>query len=237
MKAVCDRTALTHGIQVASGVVPHRSPKPALACVKFEVRKDGITLLATDLEVGIRLGLAKMEVQEPGDALLPAERLGAILRELEAETITLTGADQAAEITAPGSRFKMLGDNPADFPSVPEFPDSGAFTLNPDDLLAMIHRVIFATARENTRYALNGVLWEVEGANLSLVATDGRRLALARGKCKDGPKKTIQAIVPSKAMQLIERCLADVSDKKTDVRIALSEKDILVTSPSADGGS
>ena len=236
MKAVCDRAALTHGIQVASGVVPHRSPKPALACVKIEVRKDGITLLATDLEVGIRFGLAKMEVQEPGDALLPAERLGAILRELEAETITLAGADQAAEITAPGSRFKMLGDNPADFPSIPEFPDSGAFTLKPDDLLAMIHRVIFATARENTRYALNGVLWEVEGTNLSLVATDGRRLALARGKCKDGPHKNLQAIVPSKAMQLIERCLADVSDKKTDVRIALSEKDILVTSPSTDGG-
>jgi len=49
MKTVCDRAALTHGIQVASGVVPHRSPKPALACVKIEARKDGITLLATDL--------------------------------------------------------------------------------------------------------------------------------------------------------------------------------------------
>jgi DNA polymerase-3 subunit beta len=237
MKTVCDRAALTHGIQVASGVVPHRSPKPVLACVKIEARKEGIILLATDLEVGIRYNLAKMEVEEPGEALLPADRLGAILREIEAETITVVGADQGAEITAPGARFKVLGDNPADFPNVPEFPTSGAFTVKPDDLLGMIRRVIFATARENTRYALNGVLWEVEGANLCLVATDGRRLSMARGKCKDGPKKTVQAIVPAKAMQLIERCLADVADKKADVCIALSEKDVLVTSPSADGGA
>jgi len=236
MKVVCDRATLTHGVQVASGVVPHRSPKPVLGCLKLEAQGDRVTVLATDLEVGIRFSMSKMEVQEPGEVLLPAERLHPILREIEAETITLTSAEQETTIEVPGVRFKILGENPADFPNVPDFPEGEATAVKPDDLLSLIRRVSFATARENTRYALNGVLWEAEGASLVLVATDGRRLSLARGKCKGGPKKKVEAIVPSKAVALIERCLADVSDHKTDVRVAASEKDILAASSSADGG-
>ena len=236
MKVICDRATLTQGVQVAAGVVPHRSPKPVLGCVKLEAQGDRVTVLATDLEVGIRCSLPKMEVQEAGEVLLPAERLHPILRELDAETITLTSTEQETTIEAPGARFKILGENPADFPNVPDFPEGEAATAKPDDLLSLIRRVSFATARENTRYALNGVLWEMEGLTLVLVATDGRRLSLARGKCKGGPKKAVPAIVPSKAVALIERCLADVSDHKTDVRMAISEKDILVASTSADGG-
>jgi DNA polymerase-3 subunit beta len=99
----------------------------------------------------------------------------------------------------------------------------------------MIRRALFATARENTRYALNGVLWEVEGTNLTLVATDGRRLSLVKGKCKGGPEKVVSAIVPSKAMQLIEKQLANLNDSQAVVRVALGEKDVLVESPQADG--
>jgi DNA polymerase-3 subunit beta len=195
-----------------------------------------MTLLATDLEVGIRVELDKMEVQNAGEALVPAERLHAILRELDADTVTLTATEHETEIVAPGARFKMPGDSPADFPQVPEFPDSGAFTVLADDLVGLIKRTLFATAKENTRYALNGVLCEVEGTNLTLVSTDGRRLSLAKGKCKEGPKDKVSAIVPSKAMQLIERCLADVAGAESTARVVVREKDILVESPPVDGG-
>jgi DNA polymerase-3 subunit beta len=236
MKVVCDRATLTQGVQVGSGIVPHRSPKPVLGCLKLEASAESVTVLATDLEVGIRYRLPKMEVQEPGEALLPADRLHPILRELDTDTVTLTTADQETTIEAPGSRFKILGENPADFPNIPDFPEGEAASVKPDDLLGLIRRVSFATARENTRYALNGVLWEIGGPSLVLVATDGRRLSLARGKCKGGTKEKTEAIVPSKAVGLIERCLADVSDQKSDVRMALSEKDILLAAGAADGG-
>jgi DNA polymerase-3 subunit beta len=203
---------LTRGVQVASSVVAPKSPKPALGCIKIEARKENVTLLATDLEVGIRIELDKMEVQQPGDGLVPADRLHGILRELDADTVTITSTEQETEIVAPGARFKVLGDNPADFPQVPVFPAEGAFSVAADDLVGLIKRTLFATAKENTRYALNGVLWEVEGTSLTLVATDGRRLSLARGKCKDGPAAKKSAIVPSKAMALIERCLTDLPD-------------------------
>jgi DNA polymerase III subunit beta len=236
MKATCDRVTLTRGVQVASGVVLARSPKPALGCIKMEAQPGKMTLLATDLEVGIRVELDKMDIQQAGEGLVPADRLHSILRELDADTVAITSNQQETEIVAPGARFKVLGDDPADFPQVPEFPASGAFSMAAEDLVALIKRTLFAVAKENTRYALNGILWEVEGTSVTLVATDGRRLSLARGKCKDGPAAKTTAIVPSKAMQLIERCLADLAEKEAVVRVVLREKDILLESPPIDGG-
>ena len=235
MKVACDGAMLTRGVMVACGVVAPKSPKPALGCIKLEARADKMTLLATDLEVGIRVEFDKMEVREPGDGLVPAERLHAILRELDVDTVVLTSTEQETEIVAPGARFKVLGDNPADFPQVPEFPESGALTVAADDLVGVIERTIFATAKENTRYALNGALWEVSGTSLTLVATDGRRLSMAKTKCKDGPAEKMSAIVPSKAMMLMQRCLTDFGEAKGPVRIVIREKDILMETPPADG--
>jgi len=238
MKAACDRTILTRGVQMATGVVVTRSPKPALGCIKMEAEGKKMTLLATDLEVGIRIEIDKVDVQEPGAGLVPAERFHAILRELGEDTVSVAATASETKITAPGAHFTILGDNPEDFPAVPEFPKSGAFTVEADDLLALVERTLMATAKENTRYALNGVLWEVEGNSLILVATDGRRLSLARGKCKDGPKEKVSAIVPSKAMHLVERCLTDIAGgkAKASVSIVLSEKDMLLETPSDDDG-
>jgi len=237
MKVACDRATLTRGVQVASGVVAPRSPKPALGCIKMEAGEGAVTLLATDLEVGIRIGLQKMEVTEPGAGLVPADRFHAILRELEEDTVSITSTEQETTIEAPNAHFAVLGDDPADFPPVPEFPDEGAFEIAADDLLALTERTLFATAKENTRYALNGVLWEVEGKSVTLVSTDGRRLSLARGKCSGGPEEKVSAIVPSKAMLLIQRCLGDVAEAKEAARVVLGEKEILLAAPPAEGAT
>jgi DNA polymerase-3 subunit beta len=202
----------------------------------MEAQAKKMTLLATDLEVAIRIEIDKVDVQEPGAGLVPADRFHAILRELSEDTVSVSATASETKITAPGAHFTILGDNPDDFPAVPDFPETGAFIVAADDLLALVERTLLATAKENTRYALNGVLWEVEGTSLILVATDGRRLSLARGKCKEGPEKKISAIVPSKAMHLIERCLGDMSGGKGVVRIVLNEKDILIEMPADDGG-
>ena len=236
MKAACDRALLTKGVQLASTIVAPRSPKPALGCIKMAAQKGGMTLSATDLEVGIRIEIAKIDVQEPGEGLVPAERFHAILRELEVDTVSISSTAQETKVVAPAAHFTILGDNPEDFPQIPEFPESGAFTVLADDLLSLAKRTLFATAKENTRYALNGVLWEVDGNSLILVATDGRRLSLAKGKCADGPKEKRSAIVPAKAMLLIERCLEDVVLAKGSVRVVVGEKELLVETPPTDGG-
>src|ERR1700691_6051046 len=81
MKLTCDREQLLAAFQTASSVAPTRSPKPILQNVKIEAAKEGVILLATDLEIGIRIQVAGMEVESPGAALLSINRFGSILRE------------------------------------------------------------------------------------------------------------------------------------------------------------
>jgi len=251
MKVTGNRAVLSEGVQMAASVAAHRSPKPALACVKIEAGKQELTLLATDLEVGVRIKVPAVEVQEAGQALVPAERVNAILRELTDEKVTLavTGETTVIETAGPAgakasARFKILGEDPADFPVVPEFRADGAFAVNMDVMKDMIARTLFATARESTRYALNGVLVEVEGNKIQMVATDGRRLALARGECKPVGKTTAESsrkgerrsgIVPAKAMNLIERCIAGRAGAGLAVQVVLTDREILVRSPEVDG--
>jgi DNA polymerase III subunit beta len=226
MKVVCDRAMLNEAFQIAQSVVNPRSPKPALQCVKMEVANKQVRLLATDLEVGTRVVLTEgMNVESAGEILLPADRVGAILKELSSEQVSITVEDRTATIETSDSKFTIMGDDPADFPTVPDFGKEGATEIESKKLLSMIHKTVFATAREAARYALNGVLWEMRGKEIRMIATDGHRLAVAKGQCK-GEKTAgqVSAIVPTKAIHLIERSIAD-SDK---VEIQIGEKELLI---------
>jgi DNA polymerase-3 subunit beta len=226
MKVVCDRAMLNEAFQIAQSVVNPRSPKPALQCVKIEADKKQMRLLATDLEVGTRVVLSEgLEISEPGEILLPADKVGAILKELSSDKISITVSERTAVLETSDSNFKIMGDDPADFPTVPDFGKDGATEVESDKLVNMIHRTVFATAREAARYALNGVLWEIRGKEIRLVATDGHRLAVAKGQCK-GAKSAgqVSAIVPTKAVNLIERSIDDAET----VEIQIGEKDLLV---------
>jgi len=226
MKTLCDRAALSDAFQIAQSVVNPRSPKPALQCVKIEATKKQMRLLATDLEVGIRVCLSSgMEVSEAGEALLPAERVAAILKELTSEKISLTVEERTACLETEDSRFTIMGDDPADFPAVPDFGKDGGTEIEAGKLASMIRRTIFATAREAARYALNGVLWEIRGKEIALIATDGHRLAVAKAPCKGGKSEgLVKAIVPTKAVHLIERSLGQADTVETQI----GEKDLLV---------
>ncbi len=226
MKAVCDRAVLNEAYQTAQSVVSPRSPKPALQGVKLEASKKKLLLLATDLEVGIRIALTEgMEVSEEGEALLSASRVGAILRELSADHLSIEVENRSARLETSDSKFTLMGDDPADFPAIADFEADGIMTVSAEALRTMITRTIFATAREAARYALNGVLWEIRGKEIRLVATDGHRLAVAKGEATgDASVGQVSAIVPTKAMHLIERSLDDAEQ----VEFQVGEKQLLV---------
>jgi len=81
MKVICDRGALVESLNLVGGVVVARTPKPVLTCVKLSASEGNLTLSATDLEVAVRLCTPRVEVQEPGEALIPADKLSQIVRE------------------------------------------------------------------------------------------------------------------------------------------------------------
>jgi len=121
MKIKCDRAKLWDAFQTAASVAPSRSPKPILQNIKLEATEENTILMATDLEVGIRISVAGVTVEEPGSTILPVQRFGGILRESPDETLTIEADQQGTQVHGERSEFKLPGENPAEFPAVATF--------------------------------------------------------------------------------------------------------------------
>ncbi len=230
MKVICDRAALVDAVNTAAGVVTTRTPTPVLRCLKLtagDPPSGGLVITATDQEVGLRLGVGQVEVEEGGEAAIPADKLSQIARACEDPTLTIeTDAESggAVHIRGADSHFKVFGYDSNEFPPVRDFSDATVdCEIAAGDLQTLISRTLFAAAVEHSRYAINGVLFERQDRRLRLVATDGRRLAMSKGDCITGEGES-SCIVPSKALKLIIKL---VDDPDTPVRLAIEENQIL----------
>jgi DNA polymerase-3 subunit beta len=213
MKATYDREGLLAAFQLVSSVVPARTPKPVLQNVKVTSTNDKSILAATDLDsVGIKLEVRGVRVEEPGNALLPTARLTSILRECQDQELSLEADANSCVIRGEHSEFELPGDDPTQYPDVPGFDGDNHHQIQAGVLKSMIDRTIFAAATEHARFALTGVLWELSAQKVRLVATDGRRLAVVDSiGVMHGKHETAgqTPVVPTKAMQLLERNLTD----------------------------
>lgn len=230
MKILCQRAQLAAGVQSVGGVVPARTPKEILKNVKLHVADGKATLIATDQEVGIRYELPEIEADRGGDVLLPLQRLAAILREVSDDVVTIEATDDALRVKCGHSDFRLSVSDPAEFPDVPGFSDSQYFTVSSATLKQGIQRTLFSADVESTRYALGGVLLDFTETGLTLAATDSRRLAVcAVASSSHGTSAaSVQPVVPSKAMSMIERSLGGGDDD--EVRIAVHAHDVVVQS-------
>jgi DNA polymerase-3 subunit beta len=242
MKVICDRGALMDAINLVSGAVAARSPKPQLGCVKLVASKSGgagdLTLSATDAEIALRLSISQVDVQKAGEVLIPADKLRAIVSAEDGEpTLTLESDGEMCSIKGADAHFKVYGYPAADFPPIPEFgdvvsgkmdaPKAKAVLTHPAGSLSqLVARTLFATARETSRYAINGVLFKRDGKRLEMVATDGRRLALSRAPLSGGDKdaKAVSCIIPSKGLGMLMKL---ISQHDEPVQIAITDAQIL----------
>ncbi|NQU76195.1 MAG: DNA polymerase III subunit beta [Planctomycetes bacterium] len=230
MKIIVQTNALTEALGLVGSIVAGRTPKPVLQCVKLVAANGGLSLLATDLEVGCRYQLPQVEIAEEGEALIPAERLAAIVRESMEETLTISVQKETCTITGRGSRFTIYGYDPSEFPPISEFGDTPDAEVAAEVLTGMITKTLFATAKEHSRYAISGVLWEIADKKLQLVATDGRRLALGKGSLAAPAVREFSAIVPTKLMSLIQRVAGGT---KQSLAIRVGETQMLIRSANA----
>lgn len=222
MKVSFNRESLQEILALVTSVVPTRTPKPILQCLRVTAEEQQVQISATDLEVGVNCSVTHVQVEDPGQAVVPADRLFAIVRETADDVISLQVTDTTCHITGTDSYFTIYGHDPAQYPQVPGFDDETHLEIALDVLKEATSKTLFAVARESTRYAINGILWEIEGKKLVLIATDGRRLAKCRIKLASPPSKTLpftRAIVPAKTMVLLEKIPAGPKDILT-VRFA-----------------
>jgi DNA polymerase III subunit beta len=234
MKALCQRDALLSAFQLASAAIPAKEVKPILRNFKVIADNGRFTLMATDLELGIRLDVMGIQIQEPGEAILPARKMGDILRESREQDLSLEADTSACIVRGEAMEFEMPGEDPALFPDLPTFTEDKYHEVAAETLREMIRRTVFAAAEgETARYAMTGVLWELEGDHVKLVATDGRRLALTEGKAKAQGGHTTKGqspLVPSKAMSLLERNLQPDGQM---VRVCLRPNEVLFRTETA----
>ena len=172
MKITCDREKLWTAFQTAALVAPTRSPKTILQNVKLEVQDQGAVFIATDLEIGIRIQVEGLEVEAPGSVVLPVSRFGSILRESTDEKLRLEADSKGVQVRGDRSRFKLPAQNPDEFPLVVGFEEEKYHKVAARLFRELIHRTLFATDTESSRYALGGVLLEMEANKITAVATD-----------------------------------------------------------------
>ncbi len=210
--------ALTAIATVASG----RTPKPILNCVKLALAGEHLELCATDGEAALRVNIVTIATEVDGACVVPAERLLSIVREMSDIEMTLEVSGPHCLIRGEGSEFKIFTQAVEDFPPVPEFEGEPDLRVDASELQRMIAMTVYAAARETSRYAINGVLWDKRGKKLFLVATDGRRLARAGGTLRVAQSGDFQLIVPSKALNVLEKVLThhdEADDAVIDVRV------------------
>ena len=233
MKIVANREKLLNAFQTVAPVAPARSPKAILQNIKLDVTSEGSTLMATDLEVGIRFAVEGIEVEQPGTVLLRTDKFGSILRECQDESFSIEADGKNTTVKGARSKFNLPVANPGEYPPVPSFDESGCYEVPARLLKELIRRTLFATDNESSRYALGGIKLESDGENLVAIGTDGRRLAKMEGpihKVGEAMEFGEATIVPSRSMQLIERT---VTDDDAEVKLAVRQNEVLVHTPRA----
>ncbi|MEM9657134.1 MAG: DNA polymerase III subunit beta, partial [Planctomycetota bacterium] len=233
MKIACERENLLQAFQTVAAVAPARSPKPILQNVRIDAAEQGVTLTATDLEIGVRHGVEGMEIKSPGSALLSVSQFGSILRESADQTLRLESDGQRTTVRGDRSLFQLPAASVAEFPSVAAFDGDSYFEVPARLLRELVRRTAFATDSESSRFALGGVKLEFENDQITAVGTDGRRLARMSGPVAiHGEPNTVSqnVIVPTRAMLLIERAVAP-SD--AEVKVSIRGNEFLVQSQRA----
>ena len=208
MKTRLPRLEFVDALTAITAVTSSRTPKPILGCVQLATEGEAVQMAATDGEVSARLVVSAFKVEKRGAVVVPAERLLQIVREMPDAEVRLEADDRHCVIKGGRSEYRIFVHPAADFPAVPTFEEESDLAVDGHRLHRMVGLTLYAAARETSRYAINGVLWEKQGKRLYLVATDGRRLARAGGPLAEARSADFKVIVPSKALSAFERVFA-----------------------------
>src|SRR5262249_33400458 len=155
-------------------------------------------LVGTDLDVAVRYRVGDVKVEEPGTALVPARVTADFVRDLSGDTVRLRTKGEGFVIEGgTGERCELTTIDPDEVPVVARFPEEGALPVQAGRFTRLVARTGFAAAREAGRYAMHGILTELEGDELRMVATDGRRLVMASAPAEQRTANLKRAIVPT----------------------------------------
>jgi DNA polymerase III subunit beta len=238
MKFSVSKEKLLEGLQTVQNVVSTRTTLPILSNVLLQAEDGKLRFTTTDLDVGIS-GTVEAAIEKPGATTLPARRLAGIVRELPAAEVSIeVDSKNVASIRCGQSFFKILGLPEEEFPPLPRFEGAKEFTLKQKELRDGLKKTSYAISTDETRYVLNGILFSFKDNKLTMVATDGRRLALVDLEVEFPRSQEVEIIVPTKCVSELARLVGDDGEVKMTVgenQVAFEVKDTLLVSKLIEG--
>jgi DNA polymerase-3 subunit beta len=210
---------LLAGLQAVQNVVSTRTTLPILSNVLLRAEGNRVELTATDLDVTVTCAV-EATVRTPGATTIPVKKLFGIARELASTEVDIEVDDKnTAAVRSGSSFFKIRGLGAEEFPPLPAFKEDRKVTLPQEKVKGILRKTSFAISTDESRYVLNGIFFSLKEHKLTMVATDGRRLALVEEEV-DVPATSLgEFIVPAKAVNELTRLLQD----KGEVEIKFSE--------------
>src|SRR5439155_1536299 len=230
MEVVIDRDAFVKGLQMVQNIVEPRQTLPILANVLLEADGEAVRVTATDLEVGARVTIPA-KVASKGAITVSARKLGEIVKELPAAAVALRVTDNASvSLRCAGATYKLVGLAPDDFPPVVPASPASWVSLEGKTLREMLAQTSFAISHDETRYALNGILFVLQGKDVQMVATDGHRLAVSKRSLGRGVGG-MTGIVPRKAVIQSMRVFGasqDLGEAEEGLEVAYSGEELVI---------
>jgi DNA polymerase-3 subunit beta len=227
MEIKVGRSQLLSALQRCQGIIPTRGTMPILSYVLLQADKEGIYLSATDLDVTIR-GFTPAEVAETGEITLLARKVFEIVRELPEAPVHITSQENNyIKLVCGAASFVLVGLPAEDFPALPRYKEQDFFPLDKQVLAEMIRKTLFAIPSVETRFSMTGALLELEGQKVSMVGTDGHRLAYITQTLKTEASQSASLILPKKVLSELKKL---IDEAQGSVAASLQEKHAIFTS-------
>jgi len=212
MKFIVSSSALLKQLQQISGVINANTVLPILEDFLFEIERNKLTVVATDLETVMKVHM-DIEAKDSGKVCIPAKILLDSLKNISEQPLTFNiDKNFAVEITSDNGKYKVMGENPDNFPKEPAPEEATSFSIKSGALLTAINKALFAVSNDDLRPAMTGVFFELDTTGISFVATDAHRLVKYSRTDVTCPKKDA-FIVPKKPLNLLKNALPDNDDE------------------------
>jgi DNA polymerase III subunit beta len=209
MNLTISKEHMIAGLQAVQNVVSSRTTLPILSNVLLRAEKDRVELTATDLDVTVACSV-EGKVKKPGATTVPVKKLFGIARELNGTEIEIETDDKnITSIRSGPSFYKIHGLGAEEFPPMPKFKDDKKVLLQQENVKGMMRKTSFAISTDESRYVLNGIFISLKDHKMTMVATDGRRLALVDEEVDISEKSSGEFIVPAKAVAELNRLLQE----------------------------
>ena len=217
MKVKVQQSELVRGLSAVANVVSSKTTLPILSTILFDAEEDGLTLAATDLDVSVVTHIHGVESGKKGKTAVPAAKFVPFVRSLGPDAVDLNSGNEKIQVGSGRARFEEATMDPGDFPPLPKLTQDTSFEVEGGALAEMIRNTIYAISRDETRPALQGVLWELGGDSFTMVATDGHRLTRTRRKVDLGLSSPRKLIASSAGLQQVLRLIEDEETVKVYV--------------------